>query len=138
MNSVWQVAVDPGVGMIAAVVRQSLWQFESTQAKAVCIAQDFAHAWMRAGEPPTVPPCPPLPPLPEVPPVPVVEPTVPRRYGASPRFWDLNAFATKLASMVAPARLVCVASLPSAWNFSAAAFDPSELYQAVESDVRST
>ena len=44
MNSVWQVAVDPGVGMIAAVVRQSLWQFESTQAKAVCIAQDFVHA----------------------------------------------------------------------------------------------
>ncbi len=60
-----------------------------------------------------------------------------RRYGASPRFWVLNAFATMLASMVAPARLVCVASLPSAWNFSAAALDPSELYQAVERDVRS-
>jgi hypothetical protein len=44
MNSVWQVAVDPGVGMIAAVVTQSLWQLESTQAKAVCIAHDFAHA----------------------------------------------------------------------------------------------
>ena len=37
------------------------------------------------------------------------------KYCASPMFWSLMALATKPASISAPGKLVCVASLPFAW-----------------------
>jgi hypothetical protein len=43
------------------------------------------------------------------------------RYCANGSFWVFIALATMLASIVAPAKFVCVASLSFAWNFREAA-----------------